>query len=146
MTDQPKEDAEFLLAAVLPFARSMIERHGEFHPYGGYLTVQREVVDVGAEVRGQEHPDPSELVKLLRSDFVRLRRQGGLVAAAVVTHVRIHPPGEEEASDAIQVSLEHTDAFSVEVFEPYREDADGGFTFGHPFAFAQEGSYWLQDA
>ncbi len=146
MTDPAKEDVELLLAAVLPFGRSMIERHGEFHPYGGYLKLDRTVVDVGAEIRGQEHPAPEELVKLMRAEFVRLRRQGELLAAAVVTHVRIVPPEQEEASDAIHVSLEHAEAYSVEVFEPYREDADGAFTFGHPFAFAQEGSYWLQDA
>jgi hypothetical protein len=139
-----KQDAERLVAAVLPFAKSMVERRGEFHPFGAYLRANDEIVDAGALAGDEKHPSATELVKVLRASFKRMMDEGTLRAAAVVTNVRVKPPGQETPSDAIQVSVDHSELYSAEVFFPYQIAPRGGVSYSP--SFAQEGAYWLQDA
>jgi hypothetical protein len=139
-----KQDAERLLAAVLPFAKSLVERRGEFHPFGAYLRATGEIVDAGALAGDEKHPSATELVKVLKASFRCKMDEGTLRAAAIVTNVRVKRPAQDMPSDAIQVSVDHSELYSAEVFFPYEIPPRGGVTYSP--SFAQEGEYWLQDA
>ena len=129
----PKEDAEELMKSTLPFAKQMLKEHGEFYPYGGYMTPDGKITDAGGKIEGTDHPESQPIIDLLRKNFQAKARNGELKATSLIFDVRIKPPGEEEKTDAIQVCLDHRDGYSVEVLFPYKI-ANGELLFGKTFA------------
>ncbi len=131
----PKTDCEAVMNTLLPFAVQMLNNHGGFNPYGGVMHADGEIRMVGAD-NGQEYPQSSELIKLLKGAFAAGAEGGEYKATALVYDVRtIVPTGEK--SDAIAVSLDHRDDYSVIVFFPYKIE-DGAAIIGA--AFAQKGA------
>src|SRR5215470_8582788 len=114
----PKADCESLLNAVLPFAQQMLDRHGEFYPYGGAMTTDGQITAVAA-YDGQEHPASADVIKFLKSAFVTGAREGSYRATALVYDVRVTLPSDGKKSDAIAVSLNHRSDYSVIVLFPY---------------------------
>lgn len=47
-----KRDAEMLMRELLSFAKQMLDEHGEFHPFGGYMKPSGEIVHVGVDDDG----------------------------------------------------------------------------------------------
>ena len=131
-----KKDCERLMNSVLPLAERMLRDYGEFHPYGGYMKPNGEVVHVGAEDEETEFPKSKDLLYVLRKSFSELAQAGKCEATAIVLDVRVSLPEENRKGNAIQVCLEHRDGYSAEVFFPY-EIEDGRVKYGT--TFAQEG-------
>jgi hypothetical protein len=131
----PKTDCEALLSSVLPFAEEMLRRYGEFHPYGGAMRPDGELVSI-AGYDGSERPPSTETIKLLKGGFRTAARERQFKATALVYDVKVTLPGDMEKSDAIAVSLNHRDGYSVIVLFPYRIDRSGPI-LGSPIA--QEG-------
>lgn len=134
-----KTDCEELMNAVLPLARRMLSEFGEFHPYGGYMKQSGEIVHVGAADKDTDRPPSRDLLYVLRDSFSAMARADQCKATALVFDVRVDVPGSSTKSDAIQISLEHQDSYSAEVFFPYLIDREGQITFGT--VFAQEGKH-----
>jgi hypothetical protein len=128
----PKADCATLMNAVLPFAEQMLSRHGEFVPFGGAMRPSGELVSV-AGYDGNEHPPSTEVIRLLRECFVDAARKNEYKATAVVYDARVTLPPTEENCDAIAVSLNHRDGYSVVVFFPYKL-TDGKLEIGTVFA------------
>lgn len=139
----PKQQVEELMASLLPVAERMLEEHGEFLPYGGYLDSDGKVVHVGTKIEGTNQPGPDALIDILRQNFRTLAGEKKNKATAVIFNVRILLPGTEEKSDAIQICLDHEVGDSAEVFFPYRLE-EGKVSYGH--AFAQRGSGLIYSA
>jgi len=118
MTD--KNDSERLMNGVLPFAERMLRDYGEFHPYGGYLRPDGELVQVGAHDPDTEYPKAKDLIYVLRSAFQEMARDGRCKAVAIVFDVKVKLSGSEGKSDAVQISLDHVNGYSVDVFFPYQ--------------------------
>ena len=70
MSVEPKADCESLLNAVLPFAQQMLDRHGEFYPYGGAMTTDGQITPIAA-YDGQEYSAAANVIKFLKAAFVR---------------------------------------------------------------------------
>ena len=68
MTD-PKADAESLLRDVFPFGNQMLERHGEFYPYGGFMRADGSIVHVGAKHPSTDRPPAASLLDILKEDL-----------------------------------------------------------------------------
>ena len=117
-----KAESESLMNAALPFAEEMLQKHGEFFPYGQALDRKGKVVSVAA-TNGQEHPPSAEIISLLKKAFVQGANSGKYKATALVYDVRVQLPSTGAKSDAIAVSLNHRDDYSVVVFFPYRREA-----------------------
>ena len=132
-----KEDAERLMNEVVPFAKRMLEDHGEFSPYGAYIKPRGEIVHVGANDKDTEHPKSKDLLYVLRDSFSAMAKVGECIATAMVSNVVVDLPSTHSKSDAIQVCLEHSDGYSAEVFSPYAVADDGHLVYGP--IFAQEG-------
>ena len=116
---QPKADCEKLMNWLLPFARQMLERHGEFFPFGGALRPNGEVVPV-ASYDGSNHPLSADLIRLIKDGFVEAARRSEYKATALVYDVKVKLPSTGETSDAIAISLNHRDNYSVIVLFPYQ--------------------------
>jgi len=113
-----KADCEELMNAVLPFAEEMLGRHGEFFPFGGAMRPSGEIMSV-AGYDGREHPPSLDIIRLIKEAFVQGATQQTYKATALVYDVRIALPGDGVKSDAIAVSLNHRDNYSVIVMFPY---------------------------
>jgi hypothetical protein len=113
-----KEQCNQLLSAALPFAEKMLREYGQFHPFGAQMLNNGEVVSVGAS-DGEDQPPAQSLMDLLQGAFKNGAAEGDLLATALVYDARVTPPGTDQKSDAIAVSLDHRDDYSVVVFFPY---------------------------
>lgn len=116
----PKQDCELLMREMLPFAKRMLSDHGEFYPYGGMMRPDREIVHVGAQEAGNDHPSSKSLVQSLQDYFRDQATSSGIIASCIIFDVLIKKPGGDQKRDAIQVNLDHRDDYSVEVVFPYR--------------------------
>jgi hypothetical protein len=134
---QAKRDAELLLNDVLPFARTMLAKYGEFHPYGAYMKAEGSIVHVGATDPSTERPRAIDLLDTLKAEYRTRANAGDIRAAALVSNVRVVPPNHTAKSDAIQVTVEHADSYCADIFLPYQLQGDGKVIFGE--LFAQQG-------
>jgi hypothetical protein len=131
----PKTDCEALMNSVLPFAEQMLTTHGAFIPFGGAMRPDGQLVSI-AGYDGNKHLQPIDVMTLMKDAFIAAARNGEYKATAVVYDVRVKLPSTEEKSDAIAVSLNHRESYSVIVLFPYKIDT-GKLILGT--AFAQEG-------
>jgi hypothetical protein len=131
----PKSDCAALIGSVLPFAEQMLSIHGAFIPFGGAMRVDGQIVSI-AGYDENEHSQPTSLIALMKAGLVEAARRGEYKATAIVYDVRVELPSSEEKSDAIAVSLNHRDNYSVVVLFPYKIDG-GELILGT--VFAQEG-------
>jgi hypothetical protein len=120
------------------FARIMLEKSGEFHPFGAKIQVSGVVEAVGAWT-GVEHPEGQEvyelLIKALRSDLC----DGRAIAVAVAVNVNIPEQFTAPYRDGLRVTLEAFE-YSRLIYVPYRLVSRGLFRskktveFSEPFA------------
>jgi hypothetical protein len=68
---------------------------------------------------GREQPPSSDIIRLIKEGFVAGAKSGAYVATALVYDVRVTLPSSGQKSDAIAVSLNHRDAYSVVVLFSY---------------------------
>lgn len=132
----PKAECENLMNSALPFAEQMLQKHGEFFPYGAALKATGEILSF-AGYDGHEQPPSNDIIRLLKEGFIKGAKSGEYKATALVYDVKIVLPSSSKKSDAISVSLNHRDNYSVTVFFPYQL-LNGQLTFGE--AFAQKGA------
>ncbi|MGH8081401.1 MAG: hypothetical protein ACREP7_12580 [Lysobacter sp.] len=130
----PKTECEQLMNVVLPFAEQTLQKYGGFHPYGAALKTDGEVALV-AGYDGNEHPPSTEIIRLINQGFVNSARLGEYKATALVYDVTAVLPSSGQTSDAIAVSLNHRQNYSVVMFFPYRL-SEGAVQFGEAFAEA----------
>lgn len=129
----PKEDSEVLLTEVKSFAEKMLREQGEFHPFGGMMRRDGQVIQVGAD-SGKEFPPAGDLIALLADAFHQQSAQHSIRAAAIVANVSVTPPHSPDPVDAIRISIDHESDYSVHVFFPYVLSTDNGLTVQPPFA------------
>ncbi len=85
----------------------MLSEDGEFYPFGAKMSLDGEVVNVGAKIEGEEHPPSRSLIELLIHNFQQQTNEGRLLAAGICYDVRTSLPDENRPSDAVCCSLEH---------------------------------------
>jgi hypothetical protein len=131
----PKVDCEALMSSLLPFAEHMLTNHGEFIPFGGAMRPDGQLVSIAA-YEGNEHPKSVDVIALMKEGIIAAAHKGEYKATGIVYDARVKLPSTNEISDAIAVSLNHRDNYSVVVLFPYKIDA------GRPLlgaAFSQKG-------
>ncbi|MGB8252241.1 MAG: hypothetical protein WCF08_03435 [Anaerolineaceae bacterium] len=126
-------DLDELLNTLLPFAQQMLEKNGEFFPFGADMKPAGEIEMIGA-YEGHEHPPSQTLINLMTEAFQKQALNGELRAAGICYDVRTIPPGETEKCDAICMSLEHQSGEAVDVFVPYKKAWHGKIRYGEIFA------------
>lgn len=105
--------------AALPFAEQMLQKSGEFFPYGTALKTAGGIANV-AGYDGRERPPSLDVIRLLKQGFVQGAKSGEYKATALVYDVRVVLPSSGKKSDAVAVSLNHREGYSVVVMFPYQ--------------------------
>jgi hypothetical protein len=118
----PHADCQTLLNSVLPFAYQMLTQHGAFYPFGGAMQPDGKIAAVGADI-GTERPDAREMAGFLKGAFTAAAKKGEYKATALVTDTTFTYSSTGKKTDAISVSLDHRDNYSMVVIIPYRLDA-----------------------
>ncbi|MBV9153919.1 MAG: hypothetical protein JO204_19305 [Alphaproteobacteria bacterium] len=120
---QPQADCEIVMNFGLPLAAEILKRNGEFLPFGAAMRPNREIVCLGA-YDGRSYPSLigsfAELIRSLKEALVEGARRHEYVATALFYEVGFTPPAGGEDVDAVAVSLNHRDGYSVIVLLPYK--------------------------
>lgn len=143
MNPTPKQEAEALMQAALPFAQKMLREHGEFFPYGAALLPDGKIGSVAAQPDNNQRPTSKEIIDLLSDAFRAGAAKGNYRATAIVANIVAVPPGKTERSDAIVVQLDHVSGYSVSVVFPYVRAANGELTLSAPFATQGRGDIFV---
>ena len=115
---QTKADCEELMNAALPFAKQMLQQHGEFFPYGSAMAPDGKITQIGG-YDGREHPPSAEIISLLKDGFKQGAKEKKYKATALVYDVRT-TLADGGKSDAIAIALDHEANYSVVVLFPYK--------------------------
>ena len=114
----PKEQCEILLDKLLPFAEQQMKKYREFYPFAAVL-LEDDSVELTASYDGNEHPEPKAVLEDLKQIHKKLAAEGKIKASGIVWNAGVNS-ADGKPTDAIIVSLEHRDNYSVIVGEPYK--------------------------
>jgi hypothetical protein len=131
-TAKAKAECEEVMNTLIPFAQQMLQKNAEFFPFGGAMKVNGEISYI-AGYDGREQPPSVDIIELLKDGFRSGARSGEYKATALVYDVRVMVPSSGQKSDAVAVSLNHRDGYSVIVYFPYQIKTSK-VTFGDAFA------------
>ena len=133
---QPKADCEVVMNFGLPLVEELLKRHGEFLPFGAAMRPNGEIVCIGA-YDGREVPSLAgsfgDMIRSLKDAFIEGARRQEYMATALFYEVAFTLPSSSDRRDAIAVSLNHRDGYSVIVLLPYAIE-DGSVAYDAPHA------------
>ncbi len=133
----PKEQCEVLLDTLLPFAEDQMKKHREFYPFAAVMHTD-DSLELTGSYDGNEHPESKDVLETLKQIHKQLASDGKIKASGIVWNASV-ASADGKPSDAIIVSLEHKDNYSVIVGEPYKIGLFKKVTFGQ--LFAMEGKH-----
>ena len=133
----PKEQCEVLLDKLLPFAEDQLKKHREFYPFAAVLLMD-DSVEITECYDGNEHPESKDVIEALKQIHKKLASEGNIKASGIVWNASV-TSADGKPSDAIIVSLEHKDDYSVIVGEPYKIGLFKKISFSN--LFAMEGKH-----
>ena len=126
-----KEECEVLLDALLAAAASLLEEHGEFYPIGAVLTTDGAATFTAVH-DGDEFPDSRQVIQDLIAAHKQMAQANEIKASGIAWNAVIASEGKK--SNAIIVSLEHQDDYSVIVGLPYTIGLCKKIQYGELFA------------
>lgn len=114
----PKEECEFLAGILLPFAEKQIRWEDEFYPFGAVLANNNsiEMTNINEE---NDYPDAKKVMQNLIDSHKQLADKGKIRASGIVWKTVMKDSNGEDI-DAITVSLEHKDNYSVVIAKSYK--------------------------
>ena len=115
----PKEQCEILLGNLLPFAEDQLKKYGEFFPFGAVLTMDDEVAAISYYDDNNDRHESTVVIENLVRGARNINSEGKIKASGIVWNASVTSP-DGKPSDAIIVSLEHKDGYSVIVGKPYK--------------------------
>jgi hypothetical protein len=121
-SQQCQDDLDGLLNLTLRFAQQMLEKRGEFYPFGAAMSTGGEARLLGGDpCRDASTASLPTLLGGLRHDRADFR------AVAICSHVRLPD------SDAVRVNLEHQEGQAVHFVVPYsNKRLSRGVEYGEP--------------
>jgi hypothetical protein len=132
-----KNECEGLLDVLLPFGEDQLKKYKEFYPYGAVVRTDG-TVELTSTYDGNEHPDSKAVINDLILVHKSLAEEGKIKVSGIAWNASM-VSGDGKPYDAIIVSLEHKDDYSVIVGEPYKIGLFKKVTFGN--LFAMEGKH-----
>ncbi len=133
----PKEQCEVLLDKLLPFAEEQMKKHREFYPFAAVMLMD-DSIELTGSYDENERPESKDVLQTLTQIHKQLACEGKIKASGIVWNASVAST-DGKPSDAIIVSLEHKDDYSVIVGEPYKVSLFKKVTFGN--LFAMEGQH-----
>ena len=133
----PKEQCEVLLDTLLPFAENQMKKYREFFPFAAVMLTDGSIQLTGS-YDGNEHPESKDVLEALQKIHKRLAAEDKIKVSGIAWNASMVSE-DGKPYDAIIVSLEHKDDYSVIVGEPYKIGLFKKVTFGN--LFAMEGKH-----
>ena len=133
----PKDQCEILLDALLNAAEALLKKNGEFYPIDAVLTTDEQVTFTAAASEN-DFPDSQSVINDLISTHKQMAETDTIRASGIAWNATITSP-DGKRSDAIIVSLEHKDDYSVVVGQPYKLGLFKRIKYGE--IFAQTGNH-----
>lgn len=127
----PKEECEILLEALLSASENLLEKNGEFYPIGAVL-LNDATTALTAAYSENELPDSKEIIQDLIVSHKQMAQNNEIKASGIAWNAAV--AFEQTQTDAIIISLEHQDNYSVIVGLPYEIDAFNEIKYGELFA------------
>lgn len=139
VSQEAQDDLDGLLGPAFGLAQQQLVEHGEFFPFAvvvdGSGDQRMVAVDVGAE-----QPVSADLITALVTALTADREN--LRAAAIVADVHV----AELGSDAVRVTLEHSERVALTVLLPYKSRRFGrGVDFGEIQAGTAAAFIWPEN-
>ena len=131
----PKEECEILMSELLPVGEHFLKKSKEFYPFAAAMNIDGSINHLGY-YDGDDKPDAKELIVNLKQLCKQLAENNEIKASGIVWNASTQREGKDE--DAIIVSLEHKDNYSVQIAMPYKKGFLGKFQFGNLIALAGE--------
>lgn len=129
----PKEECEILLEALLSASEKLLKKNGEFYPIGAVMYNEM-TATVTAVQPEDEFPDAQNVIRELISAHKQLAQKDEIKASGIAWNGTVSSNGKP--SDAVIVSLEHREGYSVVVGLPYKIGLFRKIRFGELFAQA----------
>lgn len=126
-------DLQTLFSHLMSMAHRLLASNGGFYPFGAAMHLDGQTTLVQA-TDGTEFPDSEALPEMMVESLREQAREPGLRATALCFDVRVVPPGQADATDAIAARLEHQSGTVRDIFTPYRKCETGEMEFGESFA------------
>ena len=134
-SQQCQDDLDGLLNVTLPFARQMLEKEGEFFPFGAVMSMGGEAELFAADPGQGERPASAAVLATMLGG-IRVHR---VSYRAVATCCDVRLPD----SDAVRVEREHQEGPVMAVFLPYQKKRFGrGVDYGELRLAAAERQVW----
>lgn len=135
-SQQAQDDLDGLLDPALGFTQQQLDEHGEFYPYAVVVDADGQQRMVAADI-GSDQPASADLITTLIATLSDER--DSLRAAAIVADVRL----PEANSDAVRVTLEHSEHVALTILLPYKTKRFGrGVDYGDLQAGAAAAFIW----
>jgi hypothetical protein len=87
----PKEEAQQLVDASLPFAEQLLTKYGEFFPFGRVIESDGTIAH-HAGYPGGEQPPSSEVIEILQRSWRQMASNGSIRASARLTIFALFRP------------------------------------------------------
>ena len=120
----------------LPLVEELLKRNGEFMPFGAAMRPNGEIICLGA-YDGREVPSLvgsfGDMIGSLKDALIAGARRQEYMATGLFYEVGFTLPSSSERRDAVAVSLNHRDGYSVIVLLPYAIE-DGNVVYDTPHA------------
>lgn len=127
----PKEECEVLLEALLSASKNLLIKNGEFYPIGAVLSNDATATFTAVH-SDNEFPDSKSVIRDLGSSHKQMAQKKKIKASGIAWNGTFTSNGKQ--TDAIIVSLEHQDDYSVIVGLPYEIGLFKKIKFGELFA------------
>ena len=114
-----------LLQVAIDAARKTLIEHGSFSPCALRLNVN-DTYDISIASGVEPQQETPSLLAIARQEA----ESGKMKAMALYRQIELTVPGEDRATDAIQVMLEEANGGSFNAFQPFSKSEDGGYEFG----------------
>lgn len=127
-----------MLMHCINFSRTMLEKAGDFYPFGATLSPQGVVSPVGG-YNGEEHPAPVEIYKLLGDAFTSATASGQYAGVALAANVNVPAEYSAPFPDGLRVHIESS-GYARFIYVPYKVTQQGllkrqrAVEFSEPFA------------
>jgi hypothetical protein len=122
-------ECDLLRDELLAFARTMLDRFGEFQPFGGYVVAPDRLIHVGFGSAMFNRPPCQRLLARELADI-----DAAAVAHALVFDVHLHVP-RDGMDTAIRLHLSHVGGRCMDLFIPYRARKATPTLYGTSFVF-----------
>ena len=126
-----KEECEILLDALFSASEKLLKKNGEFYPVGAVLLNDNNVTFT-ALCSDKEFPDSQSIINGLICAHKQLAQSNEIKVSGISWNGAVDLEGK--TTDAIIVSLEHKDDYSVIVGLPYKIGLFKKIKFGELFA------------